>query len=156
MSVVFRTDAKSFLDDDSLAEELFGPATMFVTADNADQLEAVAHKLKGQLTATLHGTEADLEGHLGLVRILERKAGRVVFNGFPTGVEVCPSIHHGGPYPATTDSHFTSVGTAAVLRFARPVCYQNCPQPALPPQLRNVNTAGIRRTLNGTLMRDNV
>ena len=92
----------------------------------------------------------------GLIRILERKAGRIVFNGFPTGVEVCPAMHHGGPYPATTDSHFTSVGTDAIRRFLRPVCYQGFPEEALPGPLRNRNQAGKWRRIDNQLSRDDV
>lgn len=153
---VFRTDAKTFLEDDDLADEVFGPATLFIAAASVEELEAVARKLQGQLTATFHGTDADLEDHAALVRILEQRAGRVIFNSFPTGVEVCPSMHHGGPYPATTDSHFTSVGTGAILRFGRPVCYQGFPQSMLPAQLRDKNETGIWRTVNGELSRDDV
>jgi NADP-dependent aldehyde dehydrogenase len=95
----------------------------------------VARRLEGSLTATLHGTEDDLRGNGALLAVLTRKAGRLVFNGFPTGVEVCAAMHHGGPYPATTDARFTSVGTAAIARFARPICYQDFPAEFLPPEL---------------------
>ena len=88
--------------------------------------------------------------------MLQRKAGRIVVNGFPTGVEVSPAMHHGGPYPATTDERFTSVGTAAILRFVRPVCFQNLPAAALPPELQDANPRGIMRLLNGQLTRDAV
>lgn len=153
---VFRTDAKTFLANPELAEEVFGPVTLFVGADSADELAELARSLKGQLTATMHVDDADLEDHSDLVKILERKAGRVIFNSFPTGVEVCPSMHHGGPYPATSASHFTSVGTAALLRFARPVCYQGFTQDALPPQLRDSNEDGIWRMVNGEMSRGDV
>jgi len=85
------------------------------------------------------------------LRILERKAGRLIINGFPTGVEVCAAMNHGGPYPATTDVRFTSVGTAGLLRFVRPICYQNFPAEQLPEALQNKNPLGIRRLINGTL-----
>ena len=100
-------------------------------------MENVARTLEGSLTATMHGTEADFRSQPALRTILTRKAGRLIFNGFPTGVEVCPSMQHGGPYPATTDSRFTSVGTAAIARFARPVCFQDVPAEFLPPELRD-------------------
>jgi len=151
---VFRTDGKTFLSNDDLAEEVFGPATMFVAASSAKELEEIAYSLKGQLTATLHGNDYDLEQHTNLVRILEQKAGRVIFNSFPTGVEVCPAMTHGGPYPATSDSHFTSVGTAAILRFARPVSYQGFPQSALPPQLRDSNELNLWRLVNNQVTRE--
>src|SRR4030095_11143685 len=105
--------------------------------------------LSGQLTATVHGTPADLAQAGPLLRILERKAGRLIVNGFPTGVEVCPSMNQGGRYPATTDVRFTSVGTAALFRFVRPVCYQDFPASQLPDALKDGNPLGIRRLLNG-------
>jgi NADP-dependent aldehyde dehydrogenase len=115
---------------------------------------AVAEGLEGHLTATIHGTAEDLAEYADLVSILERKAGRLIFNGFPTGVEVCASMQHGGPYPATTDSRSTSVGTAAVLRFARPVAFQNFPQAALPIELQDANARGIWRLVDGQLTRE--
>jgi 2,5-dioxopentanoate dehydrogenase len=96
----------------------------------------LAKDLEGSLTATVHGTRRDLEENRRLLFLLTRKAGRLVFNGFPTGVEVCASMQHGGPYPATTDPRFTSVGAAAIQRFARPVCFQDCPPEFLPPELQ--------------------
>jgi NADP-dependent aldehyde dehydrogenase len=96
----------------------------------------VARRLEGSLTATIHGTQKDLEENRGLIATLLRKAGRLVFNGFPTGVEVCASMQHGGPYPATTDARFTSVGAAAIQRFARPICFQDFPPEFLPEELR--------------------
>ena len=109
---------------------------------------------EGQLTATVHADGEDLAGFSELLADLEQKAGRIVFNGFPTGVEVAPAMNHGGPYPATTDARFTSVGTAAMLRFARPVCYQNVPDDRLPPALQNRNPLGIRRMVNGAYTGD--
>ena len=96
----------------------------------------------------------DLAVASNLLAILERKAGRLLLNGFPTGVEVCPAMHHGGPFPATTDSRFTSVGTAAIQRFARPVCYQNFPMDSLVPELRNENPRGLLRVVNGEYGRE--
>ncbi|MFN3485006.1 MAG: aldehyde dehydrogenase (NADP(+)) [Planctomycetota bacterium] len=148
-AAVFRTTAEAYLEARELREEVFGPATVLVSCDSEGEFERVAGALEGHLTATLHGTPEDLGRHAGLVEILESKVGRLVFNGFPTGVEVCPSMHHGGPYPATTDAHFTSVGTAAIYRWARPVCYQNFPDEALPPELRRRNTRGIWRLVDG-------
>jgi NADP-dependent aldehyde dehydrogenase len=155
-AIVFETSAQAFLANDTLREELFGPATLLVSCESAQQLEAIARNLPGQLTATIHGTDEDLRNHRGLVAILAQKAGRLVFNGFPTGVEVCPSMQHGGPYPATTDARTTSVGTAAISRFARPVCFQNFPDAALPIELRNKNERGIWRLVDGQLMRDSL
>jgi 2,5-dioxopentanoate dehydrogenase len=116
----------------------------------------LAAALEGQLTATIHGTDEDLAGAGELIAVLERKAGRLIVNGFPTGVEVCPAMHHGGPYPATTDERFTSVGTAAIARWARPVCYQNFPAAALPAELADANPLGAMRLVNGTLTRNGV
>jgi NADP-dependent aldehyde dehydrogenase len=95
-----------------------------------------ARSLDGHLTATIHGTEEDLENHAALVRILQRKVGRIVFNGFPTGIEVCNAMHHGGPYPATTHSYFTSIGHQSIYRFTKPVCFQGFPNRCLPDQLK--------------------
>jgi NADP-dependent aldehyde dehydrogenase len=106
------------------------------------------------LTATIHGTAEELARNSELVDILSRKAGRLIFNGYPTGVEVGYAMHHGGPYPATTDEKFTSVGATAIYRFARPVCYQNFPEHLLPAELRNANPCGIWRTVDGRLTRD--
>jgi NADP-dependent aldehyde dehydrogenase len=153
-SVVFATDAGRFLEDARLREEIFGPASVVVACDSVEKMYEVARKLEGQLTATLHGTAEDLAQHAALVDILREKAGRLVVNGFPTGVEVSPAMQHGGPYPATTDARFTSVGTAAILRFARPVCYQGFPASLLPPELQDGNPRKIWRTVNGERTRE--
>jgi len=134
-----------------LAEEVFGPFAVLVSAQTMSELEDIAENLEGQLTATVHGTANDLQQAKRLLQILERKAGRLLINGFPTGVEVCPAMNHGGPYPATTDVRFTSVGTAALYRFVRPICYQNFPAPLLPEALKDENPYGIWRLVNGTL-----
>lgn len=155
-AIVFTTDAKTFFKNPALSEELFGPSTLIVNCSSAGELECIAAGLPGQLTATIHGTEADLAQHQKLVSILQQKVGRLLFNGFPTGVEVCPAMHHGGPYPATTDAHFTSVGTAAIKRFARPICFQNFPDAALPAELRNKNSRNIWRMVDGKLTKDDL
>jgi 2,5-dioxopentanoate dehydrogenase len=152
-AAVLITEAETFLSSPRLAEEVFGPSTLLIRASSAADLESIVEALEGNLTATVHGTEEDLLEYRRLVGILEEKVGRIVFNGFPTGVEVCPSMHHGGPYPATTDSKFTSVGTAAIYRFTRPVCYQNAPQALLPEELHDSNPRGIWRLLDGRLTR---
>lgn len=153
---VARTTAAKFIAHPELATEAFGPFTLVIVADNADEIAACVQTLEGQLTATLHGNTEDLAGAGKLIALLEQKVGRVVVNSFPTGVEVCPSMNHGGPYPATTDVRFTSVGTAAMLRFARPVCYQGFSDALLPPALQNANPLGVMRLVNGTLTRDSV
>jgi len=155
-AALYATDAETFLARDALGREVFGPSTLVVRCRTEAQMLDVARKLEGQLTATIHAAEGELEEHDRLVSILQTKAGRLLFGGFPTGVEVCPAMNHGGPYPATTDVHFTSVGTAAILRFARPVCYQNFPESQLPPELRNENVRGIWRLVDGVLTKEGV
>jgi NADP-dependent aldehyde dehydrogenase len=142
---LFVAGGDTFLEHPRLGEELFGPSAVFVTASSREQMLQIARNLSGHLTATIHGTADDLRDFRDLVDILQLKVGRLIFNGFPTGVEVCPSMQHGGPYPATTDSRTTSVGTAAIERFARPIAYQNFPQDALPPELRDDNPRHIWR-----------
>jgi NADP-dependent aldehyde dehydrogenase len=116
-------------------------------------MATVAEALEGQLTATIHGEPEELARHAELVKLLERRAGRLIFNGYPTGVEVSPAMQHGGPYPATTSSSTTSVGTAAISRFARPVAFQGFPDAALPPELRSDNPRGIWRLVDGEMTR---
>jgi NADP-dependent aldehyde dehydrogenase len=133
---LFETNAKVFLAHSELRHEVFGPSTILIRCESQSELESVSRNLEGSLTATIHGTEADLREQAGLLKILKRKAGRLIFNGYPTGVEVCAAMHHGGPYPSTTDPRFTSVGTAAIVRFGRPICYQDFPTEFLPAELR--------------------
>ena len=128
---------------------MFGPSTLVVAGQSEADLMRIAEGLEGQLTATVHGTAEDFERYRGLVDVLSQKVGRIVFNGFPTGLEPCPAMHHGGPYPATTDGRTTSVGTAAIERWVRPVCYQDCPQSLLPPELRDDNPRGVWRLVDG-------
>jgi alpha-ketoglutaric semialdehyde dehydrogenase len=149
VAALLQTSSSHFLKDHELEEEVFGPSTLLITAENRDQLIQSARKLKGHLTATVHGTEKDLEDYADLISILEQKVGRIIFNGYPTGVEVCDSMVHGGPFPATTDSRSTSVGTAAIFRFARPVCYQGFPNSMLPAELQDGNPLQIFRLVNG-------
>jgi len=113
-----------------------------------------ARELQGHLTATILGTEKDLEQNAELLSILETKVGRVIFNSFPTGVEVCHAMVHGGPYPATSDGRSTSVGSQAIFRFVRPVAYQGLPQSALPAALQDANPLGILRLWNGAWATD--
>ena len=154
--VLLRTDAPTLLDTPDIAGELFGPAAIVVVCDSIDELLVVAESLAGQLTASVHGTTEDLQGFCKLFGILQRKAGRLIVNGFPTGVEVCPAMHHGGPYPATTDSRSTSVGTDAVHRFLRPVAYQDFPQELLPEPLRDLNPRKIWRLVDGDMSTDDL
>jgi alpha-ketoglutaric semialdehyde dehydrogenase len=151
LPALFDTTADTFLRHRELGEEVFGPSTILVRCRSREAMEAVARHLDGQLTATIHGTPADLAEHAALLAILQDKVGRLIVNGFPTGVEVCPSMQHGGPYPATTDSRSTSVGTAAILRFVRPLAYQNFPASALPVELQDANPRAISRLVDGQL-----
>jgi len=148
---VFETSAKAFLDDHELWQETFGPSAIQVTANGNTDILEVARSIEGQLTVTVWGTDEDLAEHTELLGILEQKAGRIIINGVPTGVEVSPAMNHGGPYPATSDSKFTSVGPTAIYRFTRPVCYQNFPQRLLPEELRDGNPLGIWRMVNGKM-----
>ncbi len=150
-SAVFRTTAEVFLADESLEEEVFGPSGIVVESGSREQLLASARRLKGHLTATVHGTQADLAAYRELFDILEKKVGRIIVNGYPTGVEVCHAMVHGGPYPATTAPQSTSVGTTAIRRFVRPVCYQDLPQALLPEALKDSNPLGIWRLVDGSL-----
>jgi len=136
-AILFETDAQTFLEHDELHHEVFGPSSILVRCGSPAEMEKIAESLEGSLTATIHGTAADMMKYRSLLAVLARKAGRLVFNGYPTGVEVCASMQHGGPYPATSDPRFTSVGSAAIMRFARPICYQDFPQELLPPDLRD-------------------
>ncbi len=149
VSRLLKTSGKAFIKNPILHEEMFGPASIIVECDDEEEMHLAARSLKGNLTATLQATEEDLSDNAALVRILERKVGRILVNGFPTGVEVCHSMVHGGPYPATTDSRFTSVGTSAIKRFLRPISYQNFPEQSLKAELRNDNPEGIARKIDG-------
>jgi 2,5-dioxopentanoate dehydrogenase len=154
--IFLETDLSTFVREPELHEEVFGPATLLVKCSSEADLVAFAKQLKGQLTATLHADEEDVELAGRLADVLRTKVGRIIWNGYPTGVEVCPAMHHGGPYPATSDARFTSVGTAAIERFVHPTCYQNFPQALLPVELRNKNERNIWRTVNGELTREDV
>jgi NADP-dependent aldehyde dehydrogenase len=132
-----------------LADEIFGPDTMLVHCDSTQDYVRAARSLEGHLTAAIFGDEEDLVAHRELVEVLEQKAGRLIINGFPTGVEVAHAMVHGGPYPSTSDPRFTSVGSQAIYRFAKPVCFQNFPQALLPAELQDANPLGIRRLRDG-------
>ena len=149
-TAVFTAEADTFLEDDSLREEIFGPGTTIVRWSNKSELLQLLEKFEGQLTGTIHGTDEDLAEFSDVIAILERKVGRIVYNGFPTGVEVCHSMVHGGPFPATSDGRSTSVGTHAITRFTRLIAYQASPQDRLPDELKDDNPLGIHRLVNGT------
>jgi 2,5-dioxopentanoate dehydrogenase len=136
-AALFVTTAAHFLQEHALMDELFGPATLVVKWKTRQELLSLAERLEGQLTGTFQATEAELLQYTDLLAIVETKVGRILFNGFPTGVEVCHAMHHGGPYPASSDGRTTSVGTRAIERFCRPLCYQNFPASLLPVELRD-------------------
>jgi NADP-dependent aldehyde dehydrogenase len=142
------TEANAFLADPALHAEVFGAASLVVVCTSDDQMREVTEHLEGQLTATLHMDDADLDAARALLPILERKAGRILVNGWPTGVEVCDAMVHGGPFPATSNTRSTSVGSAAILRFLRPVCYQGFPDALLPSALQHANPLHLRRLLD--------
>jgi 2,5-dioxopentanoate dehydrogenase len=154
--LIYRTELQNLEAQPHLQHEVFGPCSIIAQAQSRAELLHFANQLEGQLTATLHGTVEDLQEHADLIQVLERKVGRIIFNGFPTGIEVCPSMHHGGPYPAASHSFFTSIGTASIYRFVRPVCYQGFPDAALPELLRNQNTTGCMRMIDGVLTQADV
>jgi alpha-ketoglutaric semialdehyde dehydrogenase len=154
--LLVQTTVEAFLENPRLEEEVFGPSTIIVTAADKDRLIEAASYLRGHLTATLHHSGSELEEYAQLVDLLESRVGRLIFDGFPTGVEVCPSMHHGGPFPATTDVRATSVGTAAIQRFARPICYQDFSRSFLPDELKDENPLKILRLVNGQWTRDKV
>ena len=140
--------AAEFLRDNRLQQEIFGPYSILVECRDAAEMLEVARKMEGQLTSTIIGTDEELKQNHELLIAIQSKCGRLIFNGVPTGVEVCLSMHHGGPFPATTDSRFTSVGADGISRFARPVCFQDCPDELLPTELKKNNPSGILRTVN--------
>lgn len=151
-AAVFVTDMATFLGNRNLMDEVFGPSTLVVRCVSHAQMLEAAARLEGQLTATIHGQPEELETNRELIEILTRKSGRLIFNGFPTGVEVAHAMIHGGPYPSTSDGRSTSVGTRAVERFLRPVSYQNFPDAALPDELRESNPLKIPRLVDGRLL----
>jgi len=154
---LFKADVTLLLEDDKvLQEEVFGPTSIFIEVADPEQLNAAIAALHGQLTATLIGEPEDLETFAQLTPLLETKVGRILVNGYPTGVEVCDAMVHGGPYPATSDSRGTSVGTLSIDRFLRPVCFQNYPDALLPDALKNANPLNLTRLVDGCHTRDSV
>lgn len=146
----------AFISNPALHEEVFGPFSLIIECKDKTELEACCAKIGGQLTATIIGEEDEFIAYQDLLSELQEKAGRVIFNGVPTGVEVCPSMVHGGPYPATTDSRFTAVGTQSIKRFIRPVSFQDAPEVLLPIALQNENSLKIWRLINGELNKGSV
>ena len=148
---LLQTTVATVLNNPTLLEEVFGPSSVAIIANDMDELIDCCKKMQGQLTATIHGTPNELDKAVLLIETLQSKAGRLLINGFPTGVEVCHAMVHGGPFPATTDVRTTSVGTQAIYRFTRPVCYQDFPQNLLPVELHDDNPLQIVRMVNGSI-----
>ena len=146
--------AKSFLGNALLHQEVFGPYSLIVRCSDTREMIEVAKHLEGQLTSTFMATENDLQQHSELIQAVQNLCGRIIFNGVPTGVEVCLSMQHGGPFPATTDARFTSVGADGIQRFVRPVAFQNWPNRFLPDELKNENPLNIYRTVNNELTKE--
>ncbi|HRO30663.1 aldehyde dehydrogenase (NADP(+)) [Citricoccus sp.] len=149
--VVYGTDVDTFRSNEVLHEEIFGAASLFIRYSSLDELVAATRALEGQLTATLHLTEADHAAAAPLIPELERKVGRILVNGWPTGVEVGHAMVHGGPFPATSDSRTTSVGTLAIERFLRPLAYQDLPEALLPAPVRDANPWHLNRRVDGEI-----
>ena len=141
-------EGKTFLENTSLHQEVFGPFSMVVQCEDANQLAMIISKLEGQLTGTLIADKTEASKYPEVIDALQNRVGRLIYNGVPTGVEVCPSMVHGGPYPASTDSRFTAVGIDSIKRWARPFCYQDWPNSLLPSELKNENPLGISRLVN--------
>lgn len=153
---LYATSANEVMERPELLEETFGPASIIINCRDRAEMLSLARRLPGQLTATVHCTTDELSDYGELMDHLTESVGRIVINGFPTGVEVCHAMMHGGPFPATSDSRFTSVGTNAIQRFLRPVCYQNYPETLLPAALQNNNPLGITRLINGMKTTDQI
>ena len=146
---VAMVSGKEFIANSSLHKEVFGPFSMLVSCEDKEELEKVVASLEGQLTGTIISEEHEIEAYSKTVALLQEKVGRLIFNGVPTGVEVCPAMQHGGPYPASTDSRFGAVGINAVNRWIRPIAFQAWPDKLLPRELRDENPLQINRMING-------
>lgn len=147
--VVTTVEGDSFLNNPTLHHEVFGPFSLVVQCENEQQLEKIISNLEGQLTGTIISDDNEVAEYSNIVSVLQNRVGRIIFNGVPTGVEVCPSMQHGGPYPASTDSRFTAVGVDSIKRFVRPFSFQDWPNDLLPEELKNENPLGIIRNVNG-------
>jgi NADP-dependent aldehyde dehydrogenase len=154
--VVTTVEGATFLNNPKLHQEVFGPFSMVVQCEDIRQLETIVSQLEGQLTGSFLAEKSEILDNNSLVEALQNRVGRLIFNGVPTGVEVCPSMQHGGPYPASTDSRFTAVGINSIKRWVRPVSFQNWPNAALPDALKNENPLGILRTVNGKLSKEKI
>jgi 2,5-dioxopentanoate dehydrogenase len=149
-------EGHTFLENTTLHQEVFGPFSMVVQCKDTAEMELLISKLEGQLTGTIIADDKDAMNHSGVISALENRVGRIIFNGVPTGVEVCPAMVHGGPYPASTDSRFTAVGIHSIKRWVRPFSYQDWPDELLPNELKNKNQLGISRLVNNKLTMANI
>lgn len=154
--VVTTVEGKTFLENPTLHQEVFGPYSIVVQCENEEQLEEIISSLEGQLTGTVISDTNEVANYPTVIATLQNRVGRIIFNGVPTGVEVCPSMVHGGPYPASTDSRFTAVGTNSIKRWVRPFSYQDWPNNILPEELKNENPLHILRSVNGTLTKEEI
>lgn len=151
---VARVTGSDFIQHPEIAEEIFGPFSLLIVCRGADELEKVLATFDGQLTASVLATDADVEKYATAIKTIQEVVGRLIFNGVPTGVEVCYAMQHGGPYPSTTDGRFTSVGVDAIKRFVRPVAFQDAPDAYLPDELKDANPLKIWRRINGQLSQE--
>jgi len=153
---VTTVEGKTFLENTTLHQEVFGPFSLVVQCEDDKQLEEIISKLEGQLTGTLIADKDEASKYSGVIEALQNRVGRIIYNGVPTGVEVCPSMVHGGPYPASTDSRFTAVGTCSIKRWVRPFSFQDWPDILLPDELKNENPLGISRLVNNSKTTDKI
>lgn len=152
--LITSTNAKNFLSNKNFANEVFGPYSLAVVCNNKDELIQCLKSLRGQLTTTIMATEKDIYDYADVIELQHSLAGRIILNNVPTGVEVCASMVHGGPFPATTDERFSSVGTTSIKRWVRPICFQNFNDDMLPAELKNENPLGILRLVNNNYSRE--
>lgn len=152
--VIATVYGQAFLKNTKMHQEVFGPFSMVVQCENISELEEIISHLEGQLTGTVIGENEEFLKFKSVISAMQNRVGRIIFNGVPTGVEVCPSMVHGGPYPASTDSRFTAVGVNSIKRWVRPFSYQDCPNHLLPDELKNENPLEILREINGVLTTD--
>ncbi|TKK66895.1 aldehyde dehydrogenase (NADP(+)) [Ilyomonas limi] len=155
-AIIATVTGKTFLSNELLQQEVFGPYTLVVRCQDITEMTAIAKHLEGQLTCTIMATEMELSEQAEMIEAIKNRCGRMILNGVPTGVEVCLSMQHGGPFPATTDARFTSVGADGIKRFVRPVAYQNWPNHLLPDELKNENPLHIYRTINNELTKEKI
>ncbi|MEJ2113124.1 MAG: aldehyde dehydrogenase (NADP(+)) [Flavobacteriaceae bacterium] len=147
--VITTVEGSTFLENTSLHQEVFGPYSMIVQCEDENQLESIISNLEGQLTGTIIAEKEEAKEYSNIIDALQNRVGRIIYNGVPTGVEVCPAMVHGGPYPASTDSRFTAVGINSIKRWVRPFSYQDWPNSLLPDELKNENPLQISRLING-------